>query len=250
VPAPRLYAGTSGYSYPGWRGSFYPERLPASRFLAHYAERLPSVEINHTFYRFPGESLLDAWRAATPEGFRFAVKANQGITHRGRLAGVAELTRDFVERCRRLGDKLGPILFQLPPHLRRDDARLDAFVASLPAGTRYAIEFRHASWFEDAVFERLRRAGIALCVSEGEELAAPRLVTADFCYLRLRRPAYAEPELRDWREWISGRLAEQRDVFAYLKHDEQGGSPETALDLLRGGREAARDEPAPTRRRS
>jgi uncharacterized protein YecE (DUF72 family) len=232
MPAGRLLAGTSGYSYPEWKPAFYPADLPTSRFLEFYAQRLRTVEINNTFYRFPTEKVLDEWRMGTPAGFVFAVKATQKITHVQRLADAGDLTHDFVTRCRALGDKLGPILFQLPPNLKRDDARLDAFLRALPAGGRYVLEFRHASWFDDAVLARLSSAGVALCASEGEKIDAPRLATADFCYARLRRERYSPADLAAWRAWISEQRASGRDVYAYLKHDEKGDSPETALKLL------------------
>ena len=230
----KLHAGTSGYSYREWKGAFYPSDLPNSRFLEHYSGVFDTVEINNTFYRFPSASLLEGWREETPPGFRFAVKANQGITHKGRLKDVDELTRDFVERCQVLEDKLAAILFQLPPYLRRDDDRLAAFLDILTPGTGYAFEFRHESWFDDGVVEQLRQAGAALCISEGEKLESPRAVTADFAYLRLRKGAYEDAELRGWAEWIEDRLAEGTDVYAYLKHDEAGVSPEYALRLLSG----------------
>lgn len=230
-----LYVGTSGYSYKEWKGAFYPEKLPVSRFLEFYAGKLSTVEINNTFYRFPATKLLEGWRAATPEGFRFAVKANQGITHKGRLKGVDQLAIDFLERCQVLGDKLGPVLFQLPPNLKRDDERLAEFLGLLGSEVRCAFEFRHESWFDEAVFERLSEAGAALCISEGEKLDTPRVATARFCYLRLRKDGYSDDELHDWRRWISGQLTAGRDVFAYLKHDQEGVSPAHALRLLEDG---------------
>ncbi|MBI4514175.1 MAG: DUF72 domain-containing protein [Gemmatimonadetes bacterium] len=246
MPNGTLRVGTSGYAYPQWKGAFYPRDLPASDFLRFYAERLSSVELNNTFYRFPAEALLDGWRASTPDGFCFAVKAHQKITHQGRLKGVEEFTRDFVERCTVLGQKLGPILFQLPPYLRRDDERLAGFLASSPRGFRYTVEFRHESWFDEPIFQRLREANVALCIAEMEEGAAPpRMATADFCYLRLRKEAYEPRELREWRAWIDEQLSGGRDIFAYLKHDEEGGSPELALRLLeaRGADRAKRRQP-------
>ncbi len=229
-----LYAGTSGYSYKEWRGAFFPEDLAPEQFLRHYSGRLPSVEINNTFYRFPTESVLDQWAAETPPGFLFAVKANQRITHRSRLKNVEQTTRDFVERCRLLADRLGPLLFQLPPQLARDDGRLDGFLASLPAGGRYAVEFRHPSWFDDEVLERLARADVALVQSEDDKLSAPRTATASFCYARLRRSEYRPEDLDRWRDWIEEQRAAGRDVFAYLKHDESGASPAAAIARLRG----------------
>lgn len=232
----KLYAGTSGYSYTEWRGAFYPEKgLPQSQFLEFYASVFSTVEINNTFYRFPATSLLEGWVERTPAGFTFAVKANQSITHRARLNDVDDLTRDFVERCRLLGDKLGPILFQLPPNFKRDDERLANFLDTRPPDIRFAVEFRHASWFDEAVMAILSNAGVALCVSEGDKLDTPRIATAGFIYARLRKEEYTDEELADWRRWIADQVGEGRDAFAYLKHDDEGVSPEYALRLLQGG---------------
>lgn len=230
----QLRVGTSGYSYPEWKPAFYPADLPATQFLDYYAARLDTVEINNTFYRFPGAELFTGWRDQTPARFSFAVKANQRITHKSRLKDVAEITQDFVARCRALEGKLAAILFQLPPNLKHDDARLAAFVTALPVGTRYAMEFRHASWFDDAVYERLRASNIALCLSEDDDFSPPREVTADFCYLRLRKVVYAPEELAAWHTWCVAQTQQGRDVLAYLKHDEGGASPEAALRVLRG----------------
>jgi uncharacterized protein YecE (DUF72 family) len=230
----KIIAGTSGYSYPEWKGSFYPEELPQSKFLEYYAEKFSTVEINNTFYRFPRASLLEGWRDRTPGGFSFAVKANQRITHRGRLGDVEELTRDFVEQCRLLEDKLGPILFQLPPNFKRDDERLGDFLHILDPRLRFAFEFRHESWFDEAVYELLSDAGAALCISEGDQLDTPRVVTGRFVYARLRRDEYGDEALADWHTWMAEQAADGRDVFAYLKHDEEGASPEYALRLLAG----------------
>ncbi|MEE8191346.1 MAG: DUF72 domain-containing protein [Gemmatimonadales bacterium] len=229
-----IHAGTSGFSYPEWKGAFYPEKLPQKGFLEYYAGKFSTVEINNTFYRFPRSSLLEGWRDGTPDGFTFAVKANQGITHKGRLRNVEELTRDFVERCRLLEGKLGPILFQLPPNFKRDDERLADFLNLLDPRLRYAFEFRHESWFDDDVFKLLSHGGTALCISEGDKLDTPRVATGSFVYARLRKDEYTDEELADWHAWMSGQVEEGRDVFAYLKHDEDGVSPEYALRLLAG----------------
>jgi uncharacterized protein YecE (DUF72 family) len=235
MSAGQIYAGTSGYSYAEWKGAFYPEKLPQKQFLEFYAGRFSTVEINNTFYRFPATSLLEGWRDGTPPGFTFAVKANQGITHKGRLKDVEGLTRDFVERCKLLGGKLGPILFQLPPNLKRDDRRLADFLAILDPRLRYAFEFRHESWFDPEVFNLLGSGGAALCISEDEKLGVPRIATGSFVYARLRRNAYTDEELADWHTWMNGQASDGRDVFVYLKHDEDGASPEYALRLLAGG---------------
>ncbi len=231
-----IRAGTSGFSYPEWKGSFYPEKLPQAKFLEYYAEKFATVEINNTFYRFPRSDLLEGWRDRTPDGFTFAVKANQGITHKGRLQDVEDLTRDFVERCKLLEDKLGPILFQLPPYFKRDDERLANFLDSLDPRLLYAFEFRHVSWFEDDVFQLLSDGGVALCVSEGDKLDTPRIATGNFVYARLRKEVYTDEEVADWHAWMAEQAKLGLDVFAYLKHDEEGASPEYALQLLSGGR--------------
>ena len=229
-----FHAGTSGYSYKGWKGTLFPADLPQDEFLRAYSARFSTVEINHTFYRFPVASVLEQWVVETPPGFTFAIKANQRITHRSRLKNVEEVTASFVERCRTIGERLGPILFQCPPVLGRDDARLAAFLATLPAGPRYAIEFRNPSWFEQPVWDLLAGAGVAFVQSEDDKLATPRVVTAEFCYVRLRRDDYTTERLDEWREWIAGRRDEGRDVYVYLKHDEGGTSPEPLIRSLGG----------------
>lgn len=228
----RILTGTSGYSYKEWKGSFYPQDLAQTKFLEYYAEHLPTVEINNTFYRFPSQKMLEDWRTRTPDAFRFAIKANQRITHTSRLQDVSEVTRDFLERCGALGDKLGPILFQLPPNLKRDDERLDGFLAGVPRGARCALEFRHATWFDEAVYAKLSGAGVALVISEDDKGSAPRLATADFCYVRLRKDEYDEDAQADWAAWFAAQSQAGRDVYAYLKHDQSGPSPEPILQRL------------------
>ena len=227
-----LFAGSSGYSYKEWKGSLFPADLEPREFLRFYATRFSTVEINNTFYRVPAQGLLEQWVAETPPGFTFAVKVNQRITHHKRLKDVEPITTEFVERCGTLGARLGPFLVQCPPNFRRDDERLGAFLRALPRGPRYAIEFRHASWFDEAVFEPLREAGVALVQSEDEKLAAPRVVTAGFCYLRLRLRDYTPEQLEDWHGFIGARRDEGRDVYAYIKHDEGGRSPEPWIRAL------------------
>ncbi len=229
-----IHVGTSGFSYPTWKPAFYPADLPQSRFLEFYAERFDTVELNNTFYRFPAEKQLEDWARRTPEGFTFALKANQRITHYARLKNVADTARDFVERCRALEPKLGPILFGLHPQTARDDDRLARFLEELPEGGRYAFEFRHPSWLDPVVLERLRAANAALCVAESDELTAPREATADFVYVRLRKPTYSDEELAAWRRWLDRQLAEGREAFVYVKHDEAGVGAEIALRLASG----------------
>ncbi len=229
------FIGTSGFAYPAWKPAFYPEKTAQKAFLAYYAERLSSVEINNTFYRFPSTSVMAGWRDQVPDTFRFAVKANQRITHKSRLKDVGETVRDFAERCGALGQKMGPALYQCPPNLRRDDEVLTQFCATLPRAMRHALEFRHASWFDETVYDILRGANVALVLSEGEKLEVPRVLTADWTYLRLRREDYSDADLTAWGDWIRDRIAANIDVYAYLKHDDTGESPLRALALLGSG---------------
>ena len=225
-------AGTSGFSFKGWVGTFYPKELRAKEYLAHYASRFPTVEINSTFYRFPSAQTLEEWRRQTPEGFRFAVKANRRITHLSRLKGVEDVVVDFVERCRVLGDRLGVILFQLPPTLKRDDVLLTRFLDGLPGGGRYALEFRHESWRDDSVHAHLRGREVALVVGDSEtdvDREVSRELTTDFSYVRLRGEGYAPGDLSSWQTWFEKMVADKRDVFVYLKHDDDGATPETIL---------------------
>lgn len=230
----RLHVGTSGFAYTGWKPSFYPSDLPASRFLEFYAERFDTVELNNTFYRFPSESQLRDWEGRTPAGFRFSLKANRRITHFARLKNAGETAREFVGRCAVLGAKLGPILFGLHPRTTRDDERLARFLSELPADGRYAFEFRHPSWLEPPILDRLRDASAALCVAESDEAATPREATAQFVYVRLRKTAYTDAELADWRRWLKEQTGEGREGFVYVKHDEAGQGPQIARRLLEG----------------
>jgi uncharacterized protein YecE (DUF72 family) len=224
-----IYAGTSGWAYPAWKPEFYPAKLASAKFLGYYSGRLNSTEVNYTFRRFPTEKLLNGWAGATPAPFKFAIKAHQKITHVQRLYDTAEFTKDFMGALRPLqdADKLGPVLFQLPPYLKCDPPRLKNFLAELPKNHRVAFEFRDASWFCDETYDLLRGANAALCIAESEKLETPQVRTADFCYLRLRDPeklssAEARKELRDRVK----DLAQLGDVFVYFKHED---SPEGAI---------------------
>jgi uncharacterized protein YecE (DUF72 family) len=221
--------GTSGFSYAPWRGSFYPEKLPADRMLAFYAERLPTVEINNSFYRMPSAEMLQKWAAETPPEFRFALKSPRRITHERRLADVGDSLTRLTEAAGALRDKLGPILFQLPPNMRKDLPRLSAFLAQLPAGLRAAVEFRHASWFEADVYEALRARDAALCVAESEDLATPLEATASWGYLRLRRQDYDDAQLRTWAEKL--RAQPWQTAYVFFKHEEEGRGPVLAASL-------------------
>jgi uncharacterized protein YecE (DUF72 family) len=222
-----IYSGTSGWAYPSWKPDFYPAKLASAKFLNHYATRLNTVEVNYTFRRFPTEKLLRGWIEATPAGFQFAIKANQKITHVARLRGVADFTSDFVRSLQPLDaeKKLGPVLFQLPPFLKRDVALLNDFLAVLPRSMRAAFEFRHESWFSVEVYGALRAANAALCNAESEKLETPDVQTADFAYLRLRKEEYSAKERKTLEERIA-RLAGGGDVYIYFKHED---TPEGAL---------------------
>jgi uncharacterized protein YecE (DUF72 family) len=223
-----LYTGTSGFAYPAWKPGFYPAKLPGKQFLRHYAERLNCVEINYTFRRLPSASTLANWVEATPAGFVFAVKANQRITHILRLKNAAEATELFLRMIDplRTARRLGPILFQLPPQLKCDVTLLRDYLALLPAGLRYAFEFRHASWLFEPVYDELRQRNISLCVAESEKLEVPEVITADFVYYRLRKPDYTEADIEVFAARAGELLTAGKDLYLMFKHEE---TPDGAL---------------------
>jgi uncharacterized protein YecE (DUF72 family) len=225
-----IRVGTSGFSYPEWRGSFYPERFPGPRMLAYYAERFDTVELNNTFYRMPTPKAVAGWSEETPAGFVLALKAPRRITHLARLRDVAEPVRFFLETAQALGVRLGPLLFQLPPNLRKDPGRLGDCLALIPPGVRVAFEFRHDSWFDDEVYGILRARNAALCLADTEAGTTPLVATADFGYLRLRDRQYSREELAGWA--TAARRAEWRDAFVYFKHEESGTGPALARELV------------------
>ncbi len=223
--------GTSGYSYPEWKGSFYPAKMPARQMLGFYASRFRTVEINSTFYRSPEASALEAWAGQVPAEFRFVLKAPAKITHVRRLKDVDELVSSFLEAAGALKERLGPLLFQLPPNFKKDVPRLRAFLALLPPGCRAAMEFRHPSWFDDEVFGLLRDHRATLCVAdESDDLAVPFVATADWGYLRLRRPEYDDAALAAWAKRI--KASAWRDAFVFFKHEDAGKGPQLASRLL------------------
>ena len=220
MAARRVWAGASGYSFKEWKGNFYPAKIKPEDMLAWYAQRLPTVEINNTFYQMPKASVLEHWAAVVPPDFRFAIKAPRRITHDARLK--ADAAADSVAYLYRvletLGDKRGPVLFQLPPFLKQDLPRLGEFLQLLPAGHQAAFEFRHDSWFDDAVYAALQAAGAALCLSEREDDRPPPLVeTAPWGYLRLRLEDYGEADFAQWAERIQATA--WTDVHAYFMHE-------------------------------
>jgi uncharacterized protein YecE (DUF72 family) len=224
--------GTSGYNFPEWKGTFYPAKLAASGMLEYYAQRLPAVEVNYTFYRMPNAKTVAGWDAATPPGFTFVLKAPQRITHFARLRDVDDPVRFFCDTARTLGARLGPLLFQLPPNFKVDTGRLADLLALLPPDVRAAFEFRNATWFTDAVYERLRARNAALCIADTDEGATPAVATADWGYLRLRASGYSDDDLRGWLATVT-RVGERwRDAFVFFKHEDKGTGPALAARLL------------------
>jgi uncharacterized protein YecE (DUF72 family) len=225
----RVAAGTSGFSYKEWQGSFYPEKLPASRMLEFYAERLPAVELNNTFYRMPGEALIQGWEAKSPLDFRFVLKAPRSMTHSRKLVDCGEPLERFARVATRLGHKLGPLLFQLPPFFQRNVEQLSAFLGALPKGVRAAFEFRHPSWFDDTTFTALRDHNVALCTADVDDVEAPQIVpTADFGYLRLRRLDYSPAELERWAAEV--RRQPFAEAYVFFKHELQAPALATAFN--------------------
>jgi uncharacterized protein YecE (DUF72 family) len=227
-----IWVGTSGYNYPEWRGSFYPEKFAAAKMLPYYAERFPTVEINYTFYRAPNEKILDGWSKATPERFRLTLKAPKRITHDRRLRDCADPVRQFLETAATLGPKLGALLFQLPPNLKKDLALFDAFLDPFPPRVCAAFEFRHESWLDEEVYARLRARNLALCVADSERLSTPVVMTADYGYFRLRDEGYTPEDIARWGEAIREKTSGCGDVFVYFKHEEEGKGPEFAKLLM------------------
>ena len=224
-----LFAGTSGFAYAAWKPGFYPAKLPAKQFLKHYAERLNCVEINYTFRRLPSGGTLQNWVEATSAGFVFAVKANQRITHILRLKNAGEATELFLKMIDplRSARRLGPILFQLPPHLKCDVGLLRSYLDLLPKDLRYAFEFRHPSWLAAEVYDTLRERNVSLCVAESEKLEVPEVITADFVYYRLRKAGYTEQDVDSIAARARDLLASGRDLYLMFKHEE---TPEGALN--------------------
>jgi uncharacterized protein YecE (DUF72 family) len=227
-----IWVGTSGYNYPEWKGTFYPSDLPASRMLPYYAARFSTVEINYTFYRLPNEKLLNGWAQATPSPFKLTLKAPKRITHDRRLRDCGDLLRSFCDVAGTLGPKLGILLFQLGPSFKADPALLDAFLADLPPGARAAFEFRHTSWFDASILDRLRRRNLALCIADSERLSTPVVATADYGYLRLRDEGYTSDDLARWADIIRQHASAWGETYVYFKHEESGKGPAFAQELV------------------
>lgn len=227
----KLHVGTSGYSYKEWKGNFYPEDLPAKEMLSYYSRRLPAVEINNTFYRLPQPAMIENWKEQVPAGFRFSIKATQRITHIKRLNNVAEETKYLIETAALLQERLGVILFQLPPNSKKDAERLRNFLNLLPPETRAAFEFRHESWFDDEILDLLRGKNCALVVSDTDEKPLSEIIsTATWGYLRLRRTMYAENDLNDWLKRVENQ--KWKDAFVFFKHEDEGTGPKLAAQFI------------------
>lgn len=231
----RAFVGTSGWAYASWKPKFYPPETKPADLLRYYATRLRTNEVNYTFNHLPSDKNIADWKAATPDDFVFALKASQRITHVDRLQHPADTLPLFFERARPLGSRLGPILFQTPPWLKRDDDLLAGFVASLPAGQRCALEVRDPSWYVPEVYELLRMRDVALVHAEGERAPSPVETlgqTADFAYVRLRsREGYDDVAVATWTERVRGVLAAGKDVYAYFRHDDDGANARAAEKL-------------------
>jgi uncharacterized protein YecE (DUF72 family) len=224
----QLYAGTSGWAYPSWKPDFYPAKLAQAKFLQYYATQLNAVEVNFTFRQLLKETTAQKWIESTPAGFRLSIKAHQVITHIKRLKNTEDFIPRFLGTIEPIAraEKLGPLLFQLPPNMKADAKLLEEFLAVLPRTVPSAFEFRHTSWFTDEIFNLLKTGNRALCVAETEERITPDVVTADFCYYRYRKPSYTPDERRAMVDRIREHLGQGRNVFAYFKHEE---TPEGAL---------------------
>ena len=227
----KTFVGTSGYAYKPWKGKFYPAQLPDKEMLPFYARRFDTVEINHTFYRMPADAVLARWREQVSDGFSFSVKASRAITHHARLKEPGDAVAFLFQRLDSLGDRLGPVLFQLPPNLRLDLARLRDFLGVLPGERRVAMEFRHISWFDEVVFDTLREHGVALCIADGElEDDIPFVATADWGYLRLRAVDYTDEAIGAWAE----KVREQKWArgYVFFKHEDAATGPRLAARFI------------------
>ncbi|MBI4474759.1 MAG: DUF72 domain-containing protein [Acidobacteria bacterium] len=229
-----VWFGTSGFSYKEWKPIFYPEDVSGKQFLQYYSSRLNSVEIDYTFYRMPNQKTIESWKAATPENFRFTLKASQQITHRQRLKVPSEALDYWVSIVPGLGSRLGLVLYQLPPFFRCDAQKLETFLSVLPRGIPSSFEFRHDSWFVEDVYKLLRKFNVALCIHDADDHTTPLELTAGATYIRLRRSEYT-PELKhEWQERIRTWARDGIEVFAYIKHEDNPNAPLIALDFAKG----------------
>ncbi|MBI4286368.1 MAG: DUF72 domain-containing protein [Chloroflexi bacterium] len=234
---PEVYVGTSGWHYDHWRGPFYPEDLPRTRWLEFYARQFNTVELNNSFYRLPSEAAFAGWAGASPDNFTFAVKVSRFITHIKRLKNVAQPVETFLSRARLLGKKLGPLLYQLPPNMHRNEEVLDAFLAGLPRELRHVVEFRHESWFAESVFAILRKYNIGFCAFDMPDFKCPLIASADFVYMRfhgstwLYASNYSDKELAGWAKKLADLASQRKALYAYFNNDAEGYAVSNALTL-------------------
>jgi uncharacterized protein YecE (DUF72 family) len=227
----QLHVGTSGYSYKEWKGSFYPEDMSTDEMLRFYGEHFNAVEINNTFFRMPKPEVLEGWAAEVPKDFKFVLKASRGITHMKRLKNAGESVAYLLKMIEGMKQRIGALLFQLPPNMKKDVVRLREFLALLPKDRRAAFEFRHQSWFDEEVFAALRERNAALCIAEAEDdLEIPFVATADFGYLRLRMPEYTDAQLKAWYERVKDQA--WSDAFVFFKHEDEAKGPKLAKRFM------------------
>ncbi len=235
--AAKVLVGTSGYVYDDWRQRFYPQKLGKPAWLDFYARHFSTVELNNSFYRLPSEAAFTNWRDASPASFSFAVKVSRFITHIKRLKGAGEAVETFMSRAKILGEKLGPLLYQLPPNMHRDDERLESFLSILPRGLKHVVEFRHQSWLDERVFEILRKYRTGLCVFDMPSLRCPLLATADFAYIRfhgsegLYYSCYSDEELADWAKRLADLAANLKAVYIYFNNDAEAFAIRNAITI-------------------
>jgi uncharacterized protein YecE (DUF72 family) len=231
------YIGTSGWHYDHWRQRFYPQKLSKPGWLDFYARHFSTVELNNSFYRLPSEAAFANWRDASPANFSFAVKVSRFITHIKRLKGAEEAVETFMTRAKILGEKLGPLLYQLPPNMHRNDERLESFLSILPHGLKHVVEFRHQSWLDEGVFEILRRYRTGLCVFDMPSLRCPLVATADFAYIRfhgsegLYYSCYSDEELADWAKSLAHLAANLKAMYIYFNNDAEAFAVKNAITI-------------------
>ena len=227
----KSWIGTSGFQYSEWKGNFYPEDLPAAKMLPFYAQQFSTTEINYTFHRIPAPKTIENWKQLTPDNFRFSLKAPQKITHWSKLRDCADTHDYFCKVISGLGERLGPVLFQLPPTFKKDADVLSSFLRELPS-TRAAFEFRHESWFNDEIYELLKSRNIALCIADTETIETPKTITANYGYLRLRREDYQRIDVERWAKFVREQEPDWQHVFVYFKHEESGIGPKLAQQMM------------------
>ena len=228
-----IWLGTSGFSYKEWKPSFYPPDVSEKQFLRYYSSRLNSVEIDYTFYRMHNAKTIEAWKSATPENFKFTLKASQQITHRQRLKIPSDALDYFLGIVPGLESRLGMVLYQLPPFFKCDVQKLETFLSVLPRGIPAAFEFRHESWFTGDIYELLRKHAVALCIHDADDHTTPVELTAAFTYIRLRRSGYTDELRREWQQRITSWAQAGTEVFAYIKHEDNPNAPLIALEFAK-----------------